>query len=56
MRVPSPQERLRQAFASDIPHSLLDPPSAHQAPVEDPFARPARFSEPVSPYATGSAR
>ena len=51
--VPSPQERLRQAFASDIPHSLLEPPGAQQAASEDPFARPERHREPVSPYATG---
>src|SRR6202035_5296406 len=51
--VPTPQERLRQAFSSDVPHSLLDPPGAQPAETEDPFARPQRFSEPVSPYATG---
>jgi cell division protein FtsZ len=52
--VPTPQERLRQAFSSDIPHSLLDPPGTPPAAeTEDPFARPQRFSEPVSPYATG---
>jgi cell division protein FtsZ len=51
--VPSPQERLRQAFAADIPHSLLDPPASEKEPAADPFARPQRFSEPVSPYETG---
>jgi cell division protein FtsZ len=51
--VPSPQERLRQAFSSDIPHSLLDPPATEPVSAEDPFVRPQRASESVSPYETG---
>jgi cell division protein FtsZ len=45
--VPSPQERLRQAFSSDIPSSLLEPttPDRSSAPTADPFARPARSAE-----------
>jgi cell division protein FtsZ len=34
-RVPSPQERLRAAFSSDIPDNVLAPP----APAHDPYAR-----------------
>src|ERR1700688_3859781 len=46
--IPSPQERLRQAFSTDIPASLLDPPSRHEpsVPAVDPFARPGRMPEP----------
>ncbi|HEV3128685.1 MAG TPA: cell division protein FtsZ [Solirubrobacteraceae bacterium] len=45
--VPSPQERLRQAFSSDIPSSLLEPttPDRSAAPTADPFARPGRSAE-----------
>ena len=48
-RIPSPQERLRQAFSTDIPQSLLDPPGrqASRAPAVDPFARPQRLPEPT---------
>src|SRR5579884_4002687 len=42
--IPSPQERLRQAFSADIPHSLLDPP-ATQSDSVDPYARPERYAE-----------
>src|SRR5579884_4073139 len=42
--IPSPQERLRQAFSADIPHSLLDPP-ATQSDSVDPYARPERMAE-----------
>jgi cell division protein FtsZ len=47
--VPSPQERLRQAFSADIPQSLLDPPTRHgTAPAGgDPYARPQRAPEPT---------
>jgi cell division protein FtsZ len=47
-QIPSPQERLRQAFSADIPKSLLDPPARHEAPpAVDPFARPHRPPEPA---------
>jgi cell division protein FtsZ len=51
-RVPSPQERLRHAFSSEIPDNILDrhaeaPRAAPPAP--DPYA--ARFAEePASPW------
>jgi cell division protein FtsZ len=47
--IPTPQERLRQAFSADIPESLLDPPARHGAtPASvDPFARPQRPPEPM---------
>src|SRR5438874_1402317 len=42
--IPSPQERLRHAFSSDIPQNLLDPPaqSTAQEPRQDVYARPER--------------
>jgi cell division protein FtsZ len=45
--VPSPQERLRQAFSADIPSSLLEAPASQpaQPQAEDPFARPDRSAE-----------
>jgi cell division protein FtsZ len=36
-RVPTPQERLRHAFSSEIPESLMDPPSGR--PVMDSYSR-----------------
>jgi cell division protein FtsZ len=47
-RIPSPQERLRQAFSSDIPESLLDrpspaPPTAPRRPHSEPG--PERYTE-----------
>jgi len=36
--IPSPQERLRHAFSSDLPENLLDRPAAH-APRDDVYAR-----------------
>jgi cell division protein FtsZ len=37
-RVPSPQERLRHAFSSDLPENLMDRAAAH-APRDDVYAR-----------------
>jgi cell division protein FtsZ len=37
-RVPSPQERLRHAFSSDVPENVMDRPAAHPA-REDVYAR-----------------
>jgi cell division protein FtsZ len=42
-RVPSPQERLRHAFSSDIPENVLERPTP--TPVEDVYARPERAAE-----------
>jgi cell division protein FtsZ len=54
VHVPSPRERLRQAFSADIPHSLMDRPAPEPEP--DVFARPERsataFAEPT-PQFTG---
>ncbi|HEV7528905.1 MAG TPA: cell division protein FtsZ, partial [Solirubrobacteraceae bacterium] len=45
--IPSPQERLRHAFSSEIPESLMDRPAPRQAPPE--YSRePAFSSAPVS--------
>jgi cell division protein FtsZ len=42
-RVPTPQERLRSAFSSDIPENVMAPP----APVRDPYARaPEGYAPP----------
>jgi cell division protein FtsZ len=55
--IPSPQERLRQAFSADIPESLMERPSpvAPQRPraERDPYARPDRESF-APPAAIGS--
>jgi cell division protein FtsZ len=45
-RVPSPQERLRQAFSSDIPESLLERPEPAPArPHREPLAPSERYAE-----------
>src|SRR5947199_7925269 len=54
--IPSPQERLRQAFAADIPESLMErpapePPRVHQP---DPYARPERIAESFVPDEQGT--
>jgi cell division protein FtsZ len=43
--VPSPQERLRHAFSSEIPESVLDPVPRSTRPVMDGYAR--THDEPV---------
>jgi cell division protein FtsZ len=46
-QIPSPQERLRHAFSSDIPENVLDRPGpARGAPERDVFARSDRSLEP----------
>src|SRR5579859_2195792 len=52
--VPSPQERLRNAFSSDIPENVLErprtrPPAAE--PVHDVYARTDRMAESFAPPA-----
>src|SRR6202008_2275861 len=54
-RIPSPQERLRQAFSSDLPESLLErPPPPPVRPRAEPaeryaeaFPRPGSVGSPV---------
>jgi cell division protein FtsZ len=46
--VPTPRERLRHAFSSDIPNNLLDSPSRGQ-PELDVYARPERATSPFAP-------
>jgi cell division protein FtsZ len=43
VHVPSPQERLRHAFSSEIPESLMDRPAHRQAPPE--YTREPSFAE-----------
>ncbi len=51
-QIPSPQERLRHAFASDIPENVLERPAPREPePEADVFARPERSAE-----AFGAAR
>jgi cell division protein FtsZ len=54
--VPSPQERLRQAFAADIPESLMERPKPEpaRAPAPDPYARPDRVAESFVPNEQGT--
>ncbi len=55
-RMPSPQERLRQVFSSDIPMNLLDRMTVETAhPPPDVFARPERAGEAfAAPRSVGS--
>jgi cell division protein FtsZ len=39
-RVPSPQERLRHAFSSEIPENVMEPQPASARPVMDDYSRP----------------
>ncbi len=51
--VPSPQERLRQAFSSDIPDDMLERPAE---PFHDVYARPERdYDAYVPPAPVGRA-
>jgi cell division protein FtsZ len=54
--IPSPQERLRQAFSADIPESLMERPAAEapRARAEDPYARPDRVAESFAPQGQSS--
>ena len=38
-KIPSPQERLRHAFSSDLPENLMAPPSHEPAAVESTSTR-----------------
>ena len=49
-RVPTPQERLRHAFSSDLPENIMAPPSPSQSP---PAAAPAGYY-PGLPDAVGA--
>ena len=45
-QIPSPQERLRHAFSSDIPENVLERPAAPApAPEPDVYARPERAGD-----------
>ena len=61
--IPSPQERLRAAFAADIPESLMErprpePPAPPRPAVSepDPYARPERIGEAFSPLPASTGR
>jgi cell division protein FtsZ len=56
--IPTPQERLRHAFSSDIPENLLErsSPASPAAPVRDVYARPDRVSEGFAPSAPSVGR
>jgi cell division protein FtsZ len=46
--VPSPQERLRAAFSSELPEDMLERmPSTREAAPEDVYARPSYVEEPA---------
>jgi cell division protein FtsZ len=55
LHIPSPQERLRNAFSADIPENVLERPRAGSDPVPDPepvadvYARPERPGEAYAP-------
>src|SRR5688500_11593294 len=46
-RTPTPQERLRQAFSSDLPENLMSPPSAPQDAWTSAVGRQPIVEEPV---------
>jgi cell division protein FtsZ len=49
--VPSPRERLRHAFSSEIPENVMDPPPARRRPMDReyvaPVSTPATLGQPV---------
>jgi cell division protein FtsZ len=47
VRVPSPQERLRHAFSSEIPENVLDGRAARPSSREQSYQRPVSASEPT---------
>jgi cell division protein FtsZ len=47
LRVPSPQERLRHAFSSEIPENVLDRPARRAVAREQSYERPVGASEPT---------
>jgi cell division protein FtsZ len=48
-RIPSPQERLRHAFSSDIPENVMAPPSEQRRqPEPEPAAPPILESDPYA--------
>ena len=55
---PSPQERLRHAFSTDIPESLLERPEppARTRLEPDPFERPERVRRDVRAVRAGGRR
>ena len=54
--IPSPQERLRHAFSSDIPENLMERPAPSPPPVpeRDPYARPERVADSFAPTPVSS--
>src|SRR5215216_7473517 len=52
-RVPTPQERLRHAFSSDLPENMMSPPPAALTSPAQPPAAPAAYYPPP-PEAVGS--
>jgi cell division protein FtsZ len=54
-RIPSPQERLRHAFSSDIPENVMAPPTEAPAPAPVPRESVPVAPEPPDPYARSGA-
>ena len=51
-RVPTPQERLRHAFSSDLPENMMSPPAHEAAPPSD--APAAYYAAPPPPEQVGA--
>src|SRR6478672_4774789 len=51
-RVPTPQERLRHAFSSEIPENVMDPPSSATRPGINAYTR-THDESPMGPGGTG---
>ncbi len=47
-RIPTPQERLRHAFSSDIPENIMDRPATHAGRAEYAREEPSPWGAPVA--------
>jgi cell division protein FtsZ len=53
-RIPTPQERLRHAFSSDLPENMMSPPASSSPPAAQ--SAPAYYAQPVEQLATPQLR
>ncbi len=53
--IPTPQERLRHAFSSEIPENIMDRPATHAGRAEYAREEPSPLGTPASPASPSSA-
>src|SRR5215212_7406446 len=53
-RIPTPQERLRHAFSSDLPENMMSPPASSSPPPAQ--SSPAYYAQPVEQLPTPQLR